>query len=412
MKLRKKFIDFLRWSEKYTGTDMVYAVKGSFWVALGKTGIFTIAFFKMLVFGRFAPLEVYGIYSYILAMVYTFGIFALPGINTSLVKAIAQKKEGTLFLAVKEKLKWSLVGAGGMLLLAFWYLMKRNYILGPAFFICAIFLPFVSSFTIFSAFWMGRKRFDTQSKYDVGSIFLIEVVVILVIIFTNNVFLIILSLLVSQTTFNGIFLQKTLKKTINKEKDYQSIAFGKNLTVLGVVSLLSAQIDKIIIWKFLGPVSVAIYSFAQFPITKIKSIIPITHLALPKLGERNIKEIKKGIIQKFKKLFFFVVPVVFLIILIAPFLYQIFFPKYLDSVPYFQALALTLLFAPFLLLGASFVAEIKKKELYIIQTVTPFLKIILFFALIPFWGIWGIVASILISKVSGDLLSLYFFKKI
>jgi O-antigen/teichoic acid export membrane protein len=412
MKIQEKIVKFLRWSEKYIETDMVYAVKGSFWIIFGKIGIFAISFAKMIAFGRYAGQEVYGTYTFILSMAVMFEIFSLPGVNTSLVKAIAQKKEGTLSLAIKEKLKFSLFASLLSLITAGWYFYSQNNVLAIAFLGVAILIPFQSVFSIFFYFWTGRKNFQKANKYALASAFLVALIVIPVITITNNPALIIIVLFASQSFFNGIFLVKTLRQKKNKEIMPESISFGKNLTTINGIVSFTNQIDKIILWKFFGAIPLAIYSFAEFPIMKIQEMIPITYLALPKIGEKKTKEIKQGILKKFKKLFFLFIPLTALLIIIAPYFYKLILPQYIESVPYFQVFALLLIFSPFLLLNASLVSEMKKKELYVIQTITPFSRIILFLILIPFFQVWGVIYSILISKAINGIIVLHFFKKI
>jgi len=409
---KKKFVDFLRWSEKYTETDMVYAFKGSFWILFGKVGVFLISFAKMIAFGRYAGPEVYGTYTFFLSMATIVGIFSLPGIKTSLVKAIAQKKEGTLNLAIKEKLKFSIISSFLCLLLSGWYFLNQNLILALGFFGIAFLIPFQSVFTIFHSFWTGKKFFKKDSEYKLISAFLVALVVIPVIVLTNNPVLIILSLFASQAFFNGILLIKTLKQKENEETMPEAISFGKSLTVIKGITSFADQIDKIIIWHYLGAIPLAVYSFAQTPVKKIEQLVPITHLALPKIGEKSVKEIKQGIIKKFTKLFLIFVPLALFIVLIAPYFYKLFFPLYIESVVYFQAFSILIALSPFLLLNTALVADMKTRELYVIQTITPLFKLILFLALIPFFEIWGIVFAILISEIIKGIITFYYFKKI
>jgi O-antigen/teichoic acid export membrane protein len=412
MKIKNKFIKFLRWSEKYLETDMVYATKGSFWIFFGQTGIFLIAFAKMIAFGRYTTPEVYGTYTFLLSMATMLSIFSLPGINTSLVKAISRKKEGTLDLAVKERFKFSLLGSLVSLAIAGWYFYNQNYLLGPAFLMIAVLLPPQNVFSIFSAFWQGRKNFEKSNKYDLFSAVIVALVVIPIIIKTNNPVIIIVALFGAQSFLNLILLKRTHQAKENNEEDKEAISFGKNLTAMSAIAMIAGQVDKVILWKFFGPVSLAVYSFAQVPIDKLKAAIPIGPLALPKMGEKNIGDIKEGVLKKFKKLFFLFVPLTITVILIAPVFYKMVLPQYIESIPYFQGFALLLLFTPFALLNTAFVTEMKKKELYIIQIASPLSKIIFFLILIPFFGIWGIVIAILLSSLLGGMLSLYFFRKL
>jgi len=411
-KIKERFFAFVAWSEKYVETDMLYAVKGSFWIIFGKVGLFLISLAKMFVFGRYAEQEVYGVYAFILSMSAMLSIFSLPGVNTSLIKAIAKKKDGTLDLAIKERFKFSLLGSLASLMIAGWYIYNANQALALAFLVVAFFLPFQYVFPIFLSFWNGRKDFKRSSKYELLSAILVAAVTIPVIIYTNNPILIIVALFGSQSFLDGLLLLRTRKEKENEEVLEETIGFGKNLTMMLVISSFVGQIDKIILWKFFGPAQLAIYSFAQLPIQKVEGAMPIGSLALPKIGERNFQEIKVGIMKKFKKLFLISIPLFLAAFLSAPFLYKILFPQYIESVPYFQAFSFILLLSPFTLLSASLISEMRKKDLYIIQTATPFFKIALFLALIPFFQIWGVVLAAVISQLFNGILTFYFFKKL
>lgn len=413
MKLKEKVMKLLNWSQKYTKTDMTYVAKGSFWWLVGKVGLFLISFATMVAFANWLPKEGYGIYQFVIAGLAILSIFTLPGLNTAIIKSIAQKKEGTLQLAVKERIKWGTIGAFLSLGLAGWYFLQGNNLLAAAFLLGALFVPFKETFHIFAFFWNGKKRFDLQAKYQVISAGLSTLLIIPTIYLTNNVLIIIAVFLASHTFFDFLLYKKTERQAIDNERDHQAIPFGKNLTLINTLQTAAAHIDKIIIWKFLGPVPVAIYAFALLPALRIQELMPITPLALPKLGENKIDgERKKGVISKFLRLFVVTIPAAAALILIAPFLYRLVFPQYMESVVYFQALSALIALSPFLLLSAALTAEMKKKALYVINTGAPLLKIILFFALLPSFGIWGIIAAILIAELLRGLLGLYFFLKI
>lgn len=412
--LKKVLLNSLRWSEKYTKTDMVYVARGGFWLILAKIVLSAISFVTMLAFANWWTGEegkiAYGTYQFIISGLALLVIFALPEINTAIVKSIAQKKEGTLSLAVKERIRWGLIGSFLCLGLVGYYFLQGNNLLAWAFLLVAIFVPFKTTFYIFPAFWTGRKRFDLRAKYQIASAGLATIFLISAIYLTNNVLIIIAVFLASHTFFDWFFYKKTLKQAINDEKDESCISFGKNLTVMSAVQTAAVYLDRIIIWYFLGAVSVAVYSFAKQPIDKIRDALPIAPLALPKLGERKIDEQrKKSVLLKFIKLFAVTIPAALLLALMADPLYKLLFPQYTDSIIYFQVLSATVAISPFLLLIAALTAEMKKKALYFVNTGAPVLKIILFLALIPNFGLWGIVAAILIAEVIRGFMALYFF---
>jgi len=416
MFLKEKIINILRRSEKYTETDMVYLAKGSFWWILGRAVLLLLGLVIMMAFARWLPKETFGAYQYILSIVAILAIFSLPGIDTALVRTVAKGYEKVFLLCSKTKFRWSLIVLIGCFAIAGWYLFHQNFILGVSFLIAGIFFPFVSVFNLFAPFWHAKKNFAILAKYQVLLKLLSLLILLPVIFFSDNLILIILAFFASSTIFGAIFFKLTLnqinQQNTDKEQEKETISYGKHLTLMSALSHFSAHIDKIIIWQLLGPIPLAIYAFAQLPLQKIQEIIPIAPLAFPKLAEKNIKEIKKEIFRKFLKLFLFSIPLTILIIFLAPFFYKILFPDYLESILYFQVLALSLVFIPFQLLGISLVAEIQKRALYITSFSVPLLQIILFLILVPFFEIWGIIFAILITQLFGNFLVLYFFRKI
>jgi len=411
MRLNERIIKILTFLEKYTKTDMVYFAKGSFWWILGKGLYFLITLGVLAVFARFLPKEIYGAYRYLLSMTAILSIFALPGMDTALIRAVAKGYEKTILLTAKTKFKWALIGSSISFAIALWYFFHQNLGLALSLFIVGLFLPLINTFQSFVSFWHGKKRFDIQSKYLIFSTLLASIFLVSAVLLTNNLVLIVLSYFLSFAFFRGLFFFLTLKKIKNQEKDEEIISFGKHLTLIQSATLFSNQIDKIIVWQILGPVAVAIYSFAQLPILRIKELVPIAPLALPKLSQRNIEEIKKSLFEKFLRLFLVAIPATFLFILLIPYLYRFFFPNYLESIIYAQILAIGLITTPFTLISALFVAHKKTKELYLIHFLPPFLKILLFGILIPFFGIWGIVFAVLIAQFFNSSLLFYFFKK-
>lgn len=412
MKIKQKIYNFLKWSERYTGTDMIYLFKGGSWLIFGKVVEIFAGLGIMVAFANLVSKEVFGTYQYILSIAAIISIFSLPGIDTALTRTIAKGNEKMLIPCFKEKVKWGSIGGLISLFVAFWYFFQQNPELGFSFLIVALFLPFINAFLIYLSFWQGKKRFDIQNKYYIFYNLLAAFLLILAIILTKNLIWIVLGYFLSFTLAGAIFYKLTIIKITDGEKDKETISFGKHLTLMGTAATLSAYIDKIILWKLLGPIAVAVYAFAERPVSKIQGLIPISSLALPKLSQKNIREIKKELFKKFLKLFLVSVLAVLAYILFCPYFYKIFFPAYLDSIPYSQFLALILIFSPFILLSTSFLAEMKKKELYILNFATPILKIVLLLILIPFLGIRGIICSVLASQALNGILTLYFFKKI
>ena len=412
--IKSRIKNFLIWSQKYTKTDMVYLAKGGFWLTTGKIGIMLISLGTMAAFANWLPAKTFGTYQFVISIAGIAAIAGLPGIKTALVRSIAKGKEGSLNIAFKEKFSWSLIGSAGLIILAGWYFINENFLLAGAFLVPAIFLPLKTSAGIFASFWQGKKRFDIRTKLSIALDLGIAATLITALFFTNKLWLILTAFLGSTAFFYTIAYLYTKNKVKNKEIDENLIPFGKSLTLMNVIVTIAEYIDKVILWKLLGPIDVAIYAFALKPIEKVRGFTPIQSLALPKLIEKSIenKKQKKAIFCKFLLMFTVSIPLAVTVFLAAPFVYKFIFPQYMNSVIYFQALSLLIATLPLGILGTAFISEMKTRYLYIINTAVPLFKIILFLSLTPFYGIWGIVIGLLSAEILRGILSIYFFWKI
>jgi O-antigen/teichoic acid export membrane protein len=136
----------------------------------------------------------------------------------------------------------------------------------------------------------------------------------------------------------------------------------------------------------------------------------LTKLAFPKISEKkDDKNFKKSLPKKLLKFFLVLIPIVAIYILIAPKFYQLLFPQYTDAIIYSQVFALSLLLFPKRLLGQFLTAQNEKKKLYILSTSANLTKIILLFILLPIYGIWGGIISLIAMEVISLGIVSYFF---
>ena len=139
-KAKNKIYKILRWSEKYTKTDMVYLAKGGFWVTFGQSITSILSLALLVAFANLLPKETYGVYRYILALAGIFNIFTLTGMNRSVARAVAAGSEGVLRASVRYKLKWNLIMLTAFWVLGGYYLINDNSLFAISFFILGIFV--------------------------------------------------------------------------------------------------------------------------------------------------------------------------------------------------------------------------------------------------------------------------------
>lgn len=412
MSPKNKLVAFLRWTEKYTGTDMVYLAHGGFWTIVDRLGSAFISIATLWAFGNWLSQEAYGVYRYVIAAVGIASISSLTGLGTALIKSVAQGKEGTLLLAFRTKFRWAFWGSAGLAGMAIWHLMGGDSELALLFLASAAFLPWYLAPQILGPYWTAKKRFDRDAQYRLAIAAVSTVSLIGAIYVTDRVLTILLVFFSVKTLASFFFYNKTKQSVQNPEEDGEAVRFGKSLSAMEAVEEVSRNLDKVLMWFFLGPVQVAVYSFAQLPLEKAAGFLPILSLALPKLGEGSVKEKKGGIRRKFFKLLLVFVPGAVLLALLAPPLFRIAFPQYMESVPYFQALTAIIALSPFLLPQAALIADARMKELYVVRIAGPALKILLFAVLLPIFGIWGVVAALIASEAVSGALAYYYFRRI
>jgi len=416
MKLKQKIYSLLRWSEKYIQTDMIYLAKGGFWLILGQAISFILGLLLTIAFANLIPKETYGLYKYILSIGSILSITTLPGMSTAVVRAVARGYEGSFIPALKSRLRWGILGILGSLGIAvYYYFLQQNIILALSFLIISIFIPLMYSFNLYASFWSGRKKFEIQSKYNIITQIASILILIITLFLTQNILLIILVYFISYTILKFFFLNLTIKKIrqiSNKKEDFKTISYGKHLTLIGIIGVIANQLDKILLWHYLGATSLAIYSLAILPPKQIVETFRfISTLALPKFSQRKTEILKKSLPRKIFTSFFIALPITSIYIALSPFVYKIFFPQYLDSVFYSQIFALIILLQGSMLLITYLNAQMRKKELYIFSFSSSIIKILLIITLIPLYKILGAIIAILIVGLVNFCLLIYLFKK-
>lgn len=414
IKLKEKLYKFLHLAQKHTGTDMIYLARGGFWITSGQIVLTASGLLLSVTFANLLSQETFGIYKYVISMAGILAIPTLGSMGTAIIQAISRGYEGSLIPALKIKIKFGILGGVASLFFAGYYYFNDNSTLAIAFLISSFFIPLISSFSIYGSLLVGRKEFKTSTKYKVITELTSVSILILSAVLTENVFVILMAYFLPKNLLNYFFFKIVLNKfKPNKKQDARTIPFGIHLSLLGITVRIVENIDKIIIWHSLGPIQLAIYSFAIMPIQQISGIITgnISLLSLPKLSNRSSEELKKSLPPKIFKLFIIIIPLIILYIFLAPYFFKILYPKYLESIVYSRLFALSLVFVPISLLGHSLVAKMRTKEITILRVLSQPFQIILMLILAPLYGIWGVIWAILLGNIFNAVLVSFLFMK-
>lgn len=393
--LRQKTYHLLRWSERHTKTDMVYLAKGGFWLSATHVVTALSSLVVAISFANLLPKETYGTYKYILSIVSILGISTLTDINTSLTQAVAKGYQGSFLPALKTCIKGGLLGSLGSLAVAGYYFSQQQNTLGIAFLVAAIFIPLMDPLSIYNAYLQGKKNFKLSSQLNILSRIAYTIAIVAFLMLNHNVILLLAVYFGIYTLTRYLSFRYVQKKfDYSEEKDASIITYGKHLTFMNIIAGIAGQLDKILVFHYLGTAQLAIYAFATSIPEQFKTIFKnLYSLAFPKLAEKSDSEVKKVIFKKTGQLMIIGTIMTIGYVIIAPFVFRWFLPQYLDSLLFSQIFALSFILHPGGLLVAAMQSQKLQKELYQLNTITPILQIIILFVFLFYYGLMGLILA-------------------
>ena len=411
--LKKSVYNLLRRTEKFTGTDNVYLAKQGTYLNLNNIVMALLALGLSVAYARLLPKDTYGEYKYILSFFGFFSIAALQGLDNALIRGIARGAEKTFSRGLALRFRYSLLGSLAAALFAFYFWFQGNPVLAGGFFIRALFLPLMETGRTYALYLEGKKEFGREVGYGLITSTLSALAVILTISLTEKLLPLVLVYFLAHSLLRMYFLKRTIRLLPpNKQDDPETISYGKHLSLMGVLGLASRQLDKILLFHFLGAVQLAVYSFAVAPVEQLRSPFQsLQRLALPKFSLRTKEEIKKNLPKKIWRSLVFVTAAVLFYNLVADPAYRLFFPQYLDSIFYSRLFSLSLFIFPITMIALSLQAQMMKRQLYWLSVISPVFDIATLLVLTPLYGILGVILARLSSQIFYALLVVYFFRK-
>lgn len=394
--IKNKLISILRWSERYTKTDMIYLTENGFWLGISQLVSSGAVFLTSIAFANLVAPDIFGIYKYVISIVSTIAITTFSGMDSAVIQSVARGYEGTLLPGLKTKIKGGVFGTLIALAIGLYYYLQGNMLLATSFGIVAFFVPFLESFDIYNSLLFGKKLFGVQTIYNVTKKIIALVVIITTIFLTKNIQIILFVYFASIVFPNLFFLKRTIKKYLgNHNVDPEAIRYGKHLSFIQIIGLIVAELDKILVFQYIGAVDLAIYSLATAPADQIKGIFKnVNSLAMPQFAQKKLADIKSTIWSKVKILAFITTLIVLIYISLAPLFFKLFFPKYLASVIYSQVLSISLI--PVVVAGFLYTAlesQKAKKELYQYNLYSNIFSMIVLLPLVYYFGIMGAILS-------------------
>ena len=363
-----------------------------------------------LAYAHILPKEVYGTYKYILALFGMLTVFSLPGMDSAAQKWIATGKEGVFWPTFRKRVEWSGVSVLAGLGIGLYYLVNGNEVLAYSFLIAAPLLLVLEPFSHFSALLIGRQQYQRYSYYSAALQLATASVILVTIFLTQNVVIIIASYFLSFVLARGIVLWLVVLRNppIGEHED-EVIRYGTHFSIINILGVGSGQLDAILLFHYLGPIALAVYSFGQAASDQARKIFKIVTsvMAFPKFSALDTERLKRELPHKILIAHLVTVPLALALIAIIPVFYHLLFPAYVESIPYAQVMAGLLAFSPVRMISTAINAKGSIKDIYAINLTASLMQIVLLIFLVPLYGIWGAVFA---SPIQTFLSNIFFIR--
>lgn len=329
--------------------DIVYFFQNGLWTLAGQIAVSVAALVMTVAISRALSPADYGIYRYVMTLIPVFLLATLPNMGNAVTVAIAQQKEVNLSGALRAKIQWGFLATGAGILVALYYYFTQQTLLAITISFTALCIPFFDTFSLYKFILQGKHDFKTAAIYQSLNRIIAAVCVVTVVFFTTNVVVLIATILLSQIFSQWYFWHKTTQHTQTSVPHIDVTSYGKHLSLLGILTTIGAQIDKLLIWFFFGPISLAIYSIIlAIPLEGTRLLESLAAIVLPRFSTIHWDDQGKRLFVV-KRILLLAIPMFLgagVYVLLAERIFSLLFPAYLSHVLLSQLASLVVVTVP------------------------------------------------------------------
>lgn len=389
--------------------DLRYAISGGFFLTATQVSSAVVALGLTIAFANLLPVETYGMYRYVISVYGLLTIAALPGIDTAIIQAVSNGNDAAFGEGLRAKLRWGLLGTGAALILAGYEFYTGSEVLGKVFILAAIALPFMESFSVYSAFLNGKKRYKEWAGIDIMTQVVSGASLVFSMLYSKSLFSLMVAYFVPYIVMRigaSFYVRRRLVENTNSDKGL--FIYGRSMTLFQIISRLISSIDQIVLYHFLGPIQVAIFALATAVPNRVQSVLRITGtLAFPKFANRTAQEITHSLPRKMFLFGLGILVVCGVYILAAPLMFTYIFPKYLPSLHFSQVAIFYTLSSITYPFGSYLFAHKKVQENYLIAVGSFIPKFLCLIILVPRIGVWGAIIGLVATSLATIGISIY-----
>jgi O-antigen/teichoic acid export membrane protein len=385
--------------------DAHYFLRGGFWLISSQFILIIFGLATSVFFANYLEETEFGKYRYLISISIILSSFSLSGLGQSILQTAIKKYYYFYTESVRLSLIYNLGISFSGIIGAIYYFINENITLAIGCLLIAILQPVITTFSFVPGFLQGQKKFRESTFTQVLKSLLVAISSLVGLYFTHNILILFFIYLSSQalTGFISHFLYRPAKNTgelYTQEIKNQYISYAKHTSIRNIISTIAFRLDSVLLFTSLGALELAVYTIAtQIPEQIKGSFKNLSSLLFPKYSNHSdIKTIKISIAKKSLQLFIILVAISIIYSMIAPFLYKLLFPKYLDAIFYSQLFSIAFPAYIYYLPLTALMSQLDDKKLYAFHIKTSIFQIFVTIAFVYTSGLLGAIIANLISQ--------------
>ncbi len=288
--------------------------------------------------------EQFGRYQFVLTCVALAAVCALPGLNNSLMQSVARGSPGAYRPAVRLAFRASFLGTAVLAALAWWHARTPGSELAPGFLVAATLFPFAYGLEQWKALRAGLEDFAAVFRIEAVTALVLAAAMIAAVTTWPGSIIVPLAVLFGVAAGANTYQTVRTHGRIPRDTAYQGgvLGHGVRMTIYSSLNTLANQVDKILVYAFLSPASLAIFVAAErIPEMTKNAVQDLAAVLAPRFAKRS--QYDDRLDRSLRALGIAIGLTIFAAaFLVLPWLVSLVFgDAYRDSIPYAQALMCT-----------------------------------------------------------------------
>lgn len=359
--------------------------------------------------------EEFGTYYFVLNSVGLISIFSLPGLIDSVAQSISRKHFGTYRKAVPLSFVSSLIGSMILLAMSFWFELTSDSRLWIVLIAAAFLFPFLHGLSLWKGVKTGSENFKSLVLLEGSNTILMTGLLIASIKLWPGSYIAPIIIVMGIPALQNLrMIRKTfveLPKDTTEEAE--SIKYGVKTTFYSAMNIAAQHLDKILLFTFLSPATLAAYVAADRIAELLRSAVQdISAVLAPRFAKQETYTPQLDKILKYFSFVFGFAIIVFAFTVMPWFLKFVFGHQYENSIPYAQALICSVAIGNLATLRFRYIrSKIDLKNYRSILLATSLSRIFSALIFVPIFGISGAVATAFLYRIVINVVTSRIMKK-